>query len=78
MRGCNSFAILIQKNHGSMIRIVAIGRGVRVSDYLRADNASPQPGNFVDGALDLLHQPADVDGCSMEGPGKLLQLSGGA
>jgi hypothetical protein len=97
MRGCNPFTVLIQKNHGSMVWVVAVGRGVGVSaihvsgtrtsiqggytsvlHYLRADNASPQPGDFIDGALDLLDQPADVDGCSLEGPVELLQLSGGA
>ena len=31
MRGCNSFAILIQKNHGSMVRVIAVGRRMRVS-----------------------------------------------
>lgn len=97
MRGCNPFTILIQKNHGSMVRVVAVRRGMRVSanhvswtrtsiqrgyasvsNYLRADNASIQPGGFIDGALDLLDQPIDVDGCSVEGPVELLQLSGGA
>ena len=29
--GCNSFTILIQKNHGSMVRVIAVGRRMRVS-----------------------------------------------
>lgn len=33
MRGCNPFTILIQKNHGSMVRVVAVGRGVGVSAF---------------------------------------------
>lgn len=31
MRGCNPITVLIQKNHGSMVRVVAVGRGVKVS-----------------------------------------------
>lgn len=91
MHGCNPFTVLIQKNHGSMVRVVAVGRGIRVSAthvnwartstqggfasvllYLRAVNARLQPRGFIDGLLNLLDQPIDVDGCALEWPVQLL------